>query len=221
MTDRKITGIRNNLITTYNRHLDELLSWCGSPIEKLMILQFYNHFTNYTFLGGHKRYEDPKFIIHHVDITDDEIEKARARMYNYVVNGIVYSKVIGFEVCIGSDPVPLTKWKKDSTVWKELEFYPQYEIVIDNQKYRADIAVIFNRKIGDDIIETKKLIIECDGYDYHSSKDQKKNDDIRSRALKRDGWKDVLRYSGSEIYSINDQEKFEDLLKEMMEIFDI
>lgn len=42
------------------------------------------------------------------------------------------------------------------------------------------------------------------GYDYHSSPDQKRDDDIRARKLKRCGWKEILRYSGIEINRIND-----------------
>lgn len=38
MTDRKIIEIRNKLLTTYNRHLDELLSW--SEVERHVFIDF-------------------------------------------------------------------------------------------------------------------------------------------------------------------------------------
>lgn len=42
------------------------------------------------------------------------------------------------------------------------------------------------------------IIVECDGFDYHSDKERFKNDRQRDRALKALGY-DVFRFSGSEI----------------------
>ena len=89
-------------------------------------------------------------------------------------------------------------------VEREFLIYPQYCTLIDGINYRIDIALVLNRKIGEKIISTKKIALECDGYDYHSSPKQKKDDDIRTRKLKKSGWKDVLRYSGSELYGLKE-----------------
>ena len=45
-----------------------------------------------------------------------------------------------------------------------------------------------------------EIIVECDGFDYHSDKQRFTNDRQRDRALKALGY-DVLRFSGSEIYA--------------------
>lgn len=44
-----------------------------------------------------------------------------------------------------------------------------------------------------------KIIVECDGFAYHSDKNKFKSDRQRDRALKSQGY-DVLRFSGSEIF---------------------
>jgi hypothetical protein len=45
-----------------------------------------------------------------------------------------------------------------------------------------------------------KIIVECDGFDYHSDRERFKSDRQRDRALKAAGY-DVLRFSGSEIFN--------------------
>jgi hypothetical protein len=64
---------------------------------------------------------------------------------------------------------------------------------IDNKSIRPDILVWCpgNKKI--------KLIVECDGFQFHSSKDSFINDRKRDSLLQLKGY-DVIRYSGSEIF---------------------
>lgn len=57
-------------------------------------------------------------------------------------------------------------------------------------RYRIDIAII---KKG------KKIAIECDGYKYHSTYEQKLHDEKKNVFLESKGWK-VLRFTGKEIY---------------------
>lgn len=51
----------------------------------------------------------------------------------------------------------------------------------------------------DFILKDARLIIELDGHQYHSSKEQLKKDAIRERYLTRAGYS-VIRFTGSEIY---------------------
>lgn len=97
-------------------------------------------------------------------------------------------------------------------LYKRITIYPQYEVMID--KSNPNIDIDFNPKVdiaifldrvdyeSDTIIETRKLAIECDGYEFH--KDTYTNDLIRTRAIKQSGFKDLLRFSGSEIYKTSD-----------------
>jgi hypothetical protein len=110
----------------------------------------------------------------------------------------------------------------NSLIFRDIEIRPQYYEVVDQNHYRIDIAFILKRRDwynDNKIIEEKKIAIECDGYDYHSSPNQKKEDDKRARKLKRNGWREILRYSGSEIYEINSSlEKTHYNFEEMMDI---
>jgi hypothetical protein len=55
--------------------------------------------------------------------------------------------------------------------------------------YRVDFAVA-----------RKRLIIELDGHEYHSSRQQRTSDAIRQRALERAGYA-VIRFTGTEIHN--------------------
>lgn len=81
---------------------------------------------------------------------------------------------------------------------KNLYLIPQVDF--NDLPYRADFVV------GGDY-ETENgltLIVECDGHDYHSSKEQIKKDNERQREIENLGYT-FIRFSGSEIY--NDVEK--------------
>lgn len=68
---------------------------------------------------------------------------------------------------------------------------PQYEI----RDYRVDFAILL-RNFQDNIL---KIVVECDGHDFHEkTKQQAKRDKKRDRDLQAAGWK-VLRFTGSEI----------------------
>lgn len=69
----------------------------------------------------------------------------------------------------------------------------------NGKKYRLDfyIVVAYMNKKGK-IIKNAYLDIECDGKDYHSTKEQIKYDNKRSRDLIEEGF-EIIRFSGSEI----------------------
>lgn len=73
--------------------------------------------------------------------------------------------------------------------------YPQYEINVNNKQFFADF-MIFSENYKNDV----KIIVECDGYDYHSSKEQIKKDNERDIILKTAGY-DVVRFTGSQIFN--------------------
>ena len=79
----------------------------------------------------------------------------------------------------------LSRFSKD----KKWEIFPQYRI----GRYRVDFLV----KIGD----LSKIIIECDGHNFHEkTKEQAQNDKRRDRELQSLGFK-VFRFTGSEIWN--------------------
>ncbi|AWH86331.1 hypothetical protein HYN59_14985 [Flavobacterium album] len=84
----------------------------------------------------------------------------------------------------------------DNFIWNSYHLslqagFPNYKV--DGKSIRADILIWCpgNEKV--------KLIVECDGYQYHSSKESFERDRKRDRLLKSKGY-DVVRFSGTEIY---------------------
>lgn len=76
----------------------------------------------------------------------------------------------------------------------------QKEIIIDDKKYVVDF--IFDGENGDfaEKIGQIKVIIECDGHDFHhKTKKQVEYDNERQLALQTVGY-EVIRFSGSQIY---------------------
>lgn len=217
--EENIENIKNSILKSYlddfKFKLDDVLSICESPIEKLMILQFYNFFQKSTYYIDDKLtipyFTNIDFILEEIALwdlnksySDYEIKKLKEKLqkYNYRLDNSIYYKYVGFksEISISENINQI-----NNILYREIEIRPQYHHFIEDTCYRIDIAFILRRKdIKDNIIQERKIAIECDGYDYHSSPFQKREDDIRTRKLKRTGWKEVLRYSGSEIYSIND-----------------
>lgn len=76
----------------------------------------------------------------------------------------------------------------------------QKEIKINKKKYIVDFLFETDEFINK-YNTTKKIIIECDGYEFHQkTKEQVQNDNEREYNLKMAGY-DVLRFSGTQIYN--------------------
>lgn len=221
--EKKINKLKEGIFEThldeFKFKLNEVISMGESPIEKLMILQLFNYFQKFGKDGNdtdESHFTEIKFIEEEICLWDiDEplsnSEKKRLEdkieRFNYRYKRMMYYKNIGFKCTINrSEGISLNS-SDNRLIFRDIEVRPQYYETVGQNLYRIDIAFILNRRDwynNNEIIETKKIAIECDGYDYHSSPDQKREDDIRARKLKRVGWKEILRYSGSEINRIND-----------------
>lgn len=77
---------------------------------------------------------------------------------------------------------------------------PQYEIQANKHKYIVDFYICYDEIINNYLKKDFKLIIECDGHEYHhANKKQVENDYNRENDLKLSGC-DVIRFTGSQIY---------------------
>lgn len=242
MNTKKIEQIKdtivNSLKSDFMFKMNEVLSVCDSEIEKLMVLQLYNYFQNY---GKEKC--DHLSIFSTINFIDEEIAfwdldshmseldiirlKDKVNRLNYRHTNGMYYKNIGFKVSenyselrMVDDVVNNPEMTFGDSITREFIVYPQYEVKVNDKNYKLDIAIILNRFQNEKIIDTRKIGLECDGYDYHGSPQQKRDDDIRTRKLKAAGWKDVFRYSGTEIYNIKDllevHYNFEDIVTLLM-----
>ena len=89
---------------------------------------------------------------------------------------------------------------------------PQYA-GFDGLPYRVDFLVGRDYERS----STTEIVVECDGHEFHSTKEQIKKDNKRQREIENLGYS-FLRFSGSEIY--NDSEKCAEEVFKRIEIFD-
>lgn len=91
------------------------------------------------------------------------------------------------------------RWQKQSAIEKQFEdSLGELAKAIESEHWFGDKEKHGRYRV-DFILKDARLIIELDGHDYHSSKEQLQKDAIRQRYLKR-SWYSVIRFTGSEIY---------------------
>jgi very-short-patch-repair endonuclease len=87
--------------------------------------------------------------------------------------------------------------------WSEIEllFYEAYldwarkdPEVKDKMRYQVNIGPYIA-----DFLYLDRYVIEVDGHDYHSSKEQMQHDYSRDRYMKKKGY-EVMRFTGTEVY---------------------
>ncbi|HKI89284.1 MAG TPA: hypothetical protein VKA38_09670 [Draconibacterium sp.] len=236
MNDAKVDTLKNeitnNIINKFNLQIDEVLSLCESEIEKIMVLHLCRYFQKFRKDGDwFNNFDNIEFIEDEIVLWEPDISiseklkrERRVKRYNYREEGYHFLKNIGFKVAYSfTEPISLDSTSDspliDDLVKREFEVRPQYPVSIDGIDYRLDIAIILNRKSLDGkLLESKKVALECDGYDYHSSPQQKMNDDIRTRKLKKTGWKEVLRYSGRELNRLSSVDEIDALFEEIVDV---
>lgn len=232
--DQKIRIVRQEITTSIIKDFDfkmnDILSLCESEIEKLLLLHLYNYFKNYMDeeLDWLNEYIGLEFISDEIFLQDYDkedrvmLEKMIKKKNYRKTSSSFYQKYIGFKVKRSMGESFFIEGKREGIhrgLFPEFAVYPQYNANIDGDRFRLDFAVVLNRMDGNNkVIDSRKIALECDGYDYHSSPEQKKNDDIRTRKLKRNGWKEVLRYSGKELFGLKNQNEIHSIFKEIIAI---
>lgn len=87
-----------------------------------------------------------------------------------------------------------TKWElslKDTLLELKYHFKMQVPVIFENKRTIKGYILDF-------LLPDYQLVIEVDGKQYHSSKEQIKNDNRRTKHLKSMGY-DVLRFTNSQI----------------------
>lgn len=80
------------------------------------------------------------------------------------------------------------------------DIIPQFEIKIKDKTYIADFcckSFVFD---GVEWLLDKNVVIECDGYESHHTKEQRNRDIQRENELKLNGYS-VIRFTGTQIYN--------------------
>lgn len=98
----------------------------------------------------------------------------------------------------------LVQWKQTKQLpdWQRLktESYIETRLydALKQAGYTVHTQYLIAGYIVDLVLKRERIAIECDGAQYHSSPDQKRNDQKKSWVLSKAGWK-VLRFSGRQI----------------------
>ena len=82
------------------------------------------------------------------------------------------------------------------------EIHPQKSIKYEDKNYKVDFLVERvkpNKECKNYRILNYPIIVECDGFEFHSSKEQMNNDYKRENNLKSMGY-NVIRFTGSQIF---------------------
>ena len=131
--------------------------------------------------------------------------RGKTRFPNELAMQIANFSVSKYEVESPIERLFLEAFDAIRTEGKETMYHYWLNPQVEIDKYRVDFELVNNYD--------KKIIVECDGYDFHQkTKEQVKNDNQRERDLKKLGY-EVVRFSGSEI--------FEDAEKCVRELLDI
>lgn len=75
----------------------------------------------------------------------------------------------------------------------------QEKILCNNKTYWADITIRYMIMNGTEYECEKPIIIECDGYDAHHTKEQRNHDIERVNNLKAKGYS-IIRFTGTQIF---------------------
>lgn len=192
--------------SVFLNNAENVFKYCQSPIEKTFLNSFMLLFL--------KNSMPCLFITHPFNDTENEIEYYRG--YYKSIDKFVesYKEVTSDRELTYFDERVQIKQRKGELTEEQAEdilmyvglrktfefdsyhitpqaFFPNYKV--DNKAIRADFYVW----VPND--PSVKIIIECDGFQYHNSKQNFINDRKRDRLFQLNGYR-VVRYSGSEIY---------------------
>lgn len=82
----------------------------------------------------------------------------------------------------------------------KIKILPQCDIKIKDKNYKTDFCFEYYCVNGKEQKFENPIIVECDGYDSHSSKQQRNYDTNRENDLKMAGYS-VIRFTGTQIYT--------------------
>jgi hypothetical protein len=174
--DIKTKLILNNITQEFEKRINALIDICESPIEEYFLINICEYFYSQSLMS--LKFD---FLVRWVDDPFSPNTEIIERS-NYQEKGInVFGFIYGINIDIGE------------TVYKII---PQFK----HNNYRLDFAIFIEKP------DMKvKFCIECDGHEFHKTKEQNLKDSERTRNLAKDGWT-TLRYTGSELFKWSDYE---------------
>lgn len=195
--DDEAKELKNEIKNSFDIMLNDLISLCKSPIEEIFFLKLLNEFTSMNFapygLGFFRPVYDVDEVFGQIKIVCCGVSISDS----YTRNKISFKNDGEIEI-VGKAKI-------------EIEIFPQIKVEVSSKNYFLDFG-LYVKDLHNPNLKTLKIAIECDGFDFHSSKEQINNDNIRTRNLVSNGWH-VIRYSGNEINSTNKIDFFNEIKK--------
>lgn len=183
MTDFLLQSKKAEIFNRFEKRLEALFQKCESPIEKLFLAYFYDY-------SDQIHYSKVEFITEEIIPVNEGTDEAYfSECFDFQECGVFF-KIIGLQL-IDTD---ISEGTNTSTVTKT-SIYPQYSVKYNEAHYRFDFAVVIERKD-----KYKQINVECDGHEWHSTKERITKDNQRMRHLSSLGWQ-TFRYSGSELFA--------------------
>lgn len=138
------------------------------------------------------------------DLLVDKVkENVQIKVKNYkdCLLSNLYNCESPIEQLLALEMADLKSYLYSSESIKILNYDNQVYIKCGNKKYRVDFLMEIAFKYNNQYDDILKLVIECDGHDFHEkSKEQVIQDNERDRDLQEEGY-EILHFSGSEIYN--------------------
>jgi hypothetical protein len=200
--------IRALLETTLLGNNNFIEEYCESPIERI----FFNalNLTAY-FIAGHNFLcfvPSSKSVNEFINEVNDKLSYTRK----------VFQSILEQPEAKASEFIPYIKWLAETGRIEEdirtllCTGYCMYGIVDFQNAFHLTIQAnldnvsVNGKRIRPDLLiwlpenDQFRLVIECDGFEFHKGKDSFINDRQRDRALKAAGF-EVFRFSGTELYN--------------------
>ncbi|MGB4843025.1 MAG: hypothetical protein WBP16_01030, partial [Ferruginibacter sp.] len=180
----KISTLKKTIFNYIDFSLDWILKVCESEIEKQFLLIIFDNlirdkfiFQPETSFGGKKHgYKDWRII--DFDFVYDIVE--------YIFNEPNFKTEYlnhGYKI-VGADLIRPKGIKfKDENIYFN-DIYTYYELIPQHnvsykKNYRLDFAIIASHYENNQLKKTTKVAIECDGFEFHYTKEQQKKDNLR------------------------------------------
>lgn len=179
----------DKILQAHNKQLGSLLNICESEIEKLFLIKVLSYMANRPFEFSFSFICEP---LETIEVNGMEYMKTNKGHYSDAYWGV---NITGIKI----------HKKIDDTIfylYPQKELHP--ELLSSGKKYRLDFSI---EKYGlNDLNKVLKLYcVECDGHDFHSTKQQIRSDNTRLRDILLLNNYITLRYSGSELFNWDEE----------------
>lgn len=199
-----------SILSIKEQAIRSLVRLTESPIEEKFLLEFIK------YIERSLMNQSPYEVGPQTEIDGYTYERETADIY-----GLTFTdKIIGIRISHTSSwsvvnvNLPIVEKIQISSTRRKLEkisltpnhhiyrqslcFYPQYIVEVENASYRLDFAFLLYEQDNEKFEIRRKVGVECDGYEFHSSPVMFKKDRERGRRLQSDDWT-ILQFSGSEL----------------------